>query len=160
MCLALLNGCATSPDPHEGGFVSGVVGIAGGGYERRIDEREASHREALDAQARLNAEARVLEQERAAVRSDLTRAQSRLATQEQRIAQERARIQAASRRSVADQAQLARLQQAQSKVDETKRSIGQVSPNQQPVPDLKVQTRSIQLDLDEIDNMVGVVSGT
>ena len=160
MCLTLMTGCATSPDPHEGGFVSGVVGIAGGGYERRIDEREASHREALDAQARLNAEARVLEQERAAVRSDLTRAQSRLAAQEQRIARERARLRAAGRRTAADQQRLARLNQAQARVDQAKRGVSQIQPDEQPLTDLKAQTRDIQLDLDEIDNMVGVVSGT
>ena len=158
--LALLSGCATSPDPQDGGFISGVVGIAGGGYERRLDEREATHQGALDAQARLNAEARALEQERDAVRSDLNRAQSRLAAQEQRIARERARLQAASRRSAGDKQQLARLNQAQARVDQTKRSINQVKPDQQPVTDLKAQTRDIQLDLEEIDDMVGVVSGT
>lgn len=30
LCLC---GCATSDDPHEGGFVSGVVGLASGGYQ-------------------------------------------------------------------------------------------------------------------------------
>jgi hypothetical protein len=68
--LAMPIGCATSSDPHDGGFVSGVVGIAGGGYERRIDEREQSYRGELDAQARLKAEAQALEQEQAAVPSD------------------------------------------------------------------------------------------
>ncbi|MCF7996513.1 MAG: hypothetical protein K9L88_17005 [Chromatiaceae bacterium] len=160
LTLALLNGCATSPAPKDGGFVSGVVGIAGGGYERRIDEREAAHRGALDAQARLNAEARALEQERAAVRSDLNRAQSRLTVQEQRVAQERARLQAANRRSAADQQKLERLSQAQARIDQAKRSVSQVKPDQQPVTDLKAQTRDIQLDLDEIDTMVGVIAGT
>ena len=43
-CLPVwLAGCATSADPHEGGFVSGVVGLAGGGYQQRVAEREGIH---------------------------------------------------------------------------------------------------------------------
>lgn len=40
--LALsLAACAASDDPAEGGFANAVVGIAGGGYESRIETREA-----------------------------------------------------------------------------------------------------------------------
>jgi hypothetical protein len=39
VCVALA-GCATSGDPAEGGFINGVAGLAGGGYEARIADRE------------------------------------------------------------------------------------------------------------------------
>ena len=38
----LLSACATSKDPADGGFFNGVSGLAGGGYQARVDEREAN----------------------------------------------------------------------------------------------------------------------
>lgn len=156
VCLA---GCATSADPHEGGFVSGVVGLAGGGYQRRIDERESAHKGELDAQQRLKAQARALEEERAQVRGDLNRARARLATQERRIAEERARLRAQGQ-SPATQASLSKLDQAQARLTSAKGQIQGVRPDEQPVPDLKARSQGIQKELDEIDSMVSVVSGT
>lgn len=155
----VLGGCASSPDPHDGGFVSGVIGLAGGGYQRRVDDRTATYQGELDAQTRLKAEARALEQERDAVRGELGRAQARLAEQERRIAAERARIAAARQRSAADQARLARLDQAQSRVASTRAAVRAVDPSAQPVPDLKARTADIKGDLAEIDDLVGVVAG-
>ena len=152
-----LNGCATSADPHEGGFVSGVAGLAGGGYERRIDQRQGSYQNELDAQQRLKVQARALEQERGQVRSDLARARERLASQERRIAQQRARL--GAERSGTAQADLRRLDQAQAQVASTKAQLGTVRLDEQPVSDLKTRTRDIQKELDEIDTMVGVVGG-
>lgn len=37
-----LAGCEISEDPADGGFLSGVVGVAGGGYQARIDALEAT----------------------------------------------------------------------------------------------------------------------
>jgi septal ring factor EnvC (AmiA/AmiB activator) len=152
-------GCATSADPHEGGFVSGVVGLAGGGYQRRVDDREGVHQGELDAQQRLTADARALEQERAQVKGDLTRAQARLASQERRIAQERSRLRAEGKSSAA-QASLRQLDQAQARVASTKDRLRGVRPDDQPVTDLKTRSQGIQKELDEIDSMVSVVSGT
>jgi chromosome segregation ATPase len=157
---ALVTGCATSADPHEGGFVSGVVGIAGGGYARRIEEREGSYQDARDAQRQLEAEARALERERAEVRGDLNRARTRLAAQERRIAAERARITALRQRSSADQARLERLREAQSRIEGARGAVRGVRPEEQSLPDLKSRARTISAELDEIDDMVGAVSGT
>jgi dsDNA-specific endonuclease/ATPase MutS2 len=159
-CLPLwLTGCATSEDPHEGGFVSGVVGLAGGGYQRRIDEREGVYQGELDAQQRLNAQARELERERAQVRGDLDRARARLASQERRIAEERARL-GAERQSAAARARLRELDQAQAQATRAKGELRSVKPEEQPVTDLKARTADINRELDQIDSMVGVVSGT
>ena len=156
VCVA---GCATSADPHEGGFVSGVVGLAGGGYQRRVDDREGVHQGELDAQQRLKAEARALEQERAQVKGDLTRAQARLASQERKIAQERARLRAEGKGS-GTQESLRRLDEAQARVASTKNGLRGVRPDDQPVSDLKTRSQGIQKELEEIDSMVSVVSGT
>ncbi len=37
-----LAACEISENPADGGFLSGVVGVAGGGYQGRIDDREAA----------------------------------------------------------------------------------------------------------------------
>lgn len=36
-----LSACEISQDPADGGFLSGIVGVAGGGYQSRIDALEA-----------------------------------------------------------------------------------------------------------------------
>jgi len=36
-----LSACEVSEDPADGGFLSGIVGVAGGGYQGRIDALEA-----------------------------------------------------------------------------------------------------------------------
>ena len=36
-----LSACEISEDPADGGFLSGIVGVAGGGYQSRIDVLEA-----------------------------------------------------------------------------------------------------------------------
>ncbi|TVQ89730.1 MAG: hypothetical protein EA400_06980 [Chromatiaceae bacterium] len=149
-----LAGCATSPDPRDGGFVSGVVGLAGGGYQRRIDERETSYRGELDAQQRLQAEARALQQERAEVQAELQQANARLAALEQRIARQRVALQAQRR-----QADLRRLEQAQARVASTRGTLQGVRPDEQPVTDLRARSQAIQRDLDEIDRLVAVVGG-
>lgn len=160
-CFSLwVGGCATSADPHEGGFVSGVVGLAGGGYQQRVDDREGVRQGELDAQQRLKAQARALEQERAQVKGDLASARSRLASQERKIAAERARLTAERQRSTADQARLRRLDQAEARLVSTKGQLKSVRPEDQPITDIKARAQSINKELDEIDSMVGVVSGT
>ena len=150
-----LGGCATSDDPHAGGFVSGVVGLAGGGYQRRVAEREGAYQGELSAQQRLQAQAKSLEEERAAVRTDLKRANARLADLERRLAQQRALLRTAGGQS----AQQRRLAQAQAKVSRTKGALRGVRPDEQPVGDLQARSAAIQRDLDQIDRMVGTVSG-
>lgn len=61
--LVLAGACTMSDDPGEGGFYSGIAGLAGGGYDARIAEREAGvaaetdRRDALqDELARLRGE--------------------------------------------------------------------------------------------------------
>lgn len=164
LCLAVvlpfcLGGCATSPDPHQGGFVSGVVGLAGGGYQSRIDEREAAYKGELSAQDQLKAQARELERERAQVRSDLGRANARLAALESRVKRERAAIAAQGQGTAASRAQRERLDRAESQIVVAKGQLRSIRPNEQPVPDLKARSQALDAELNEIDGMVGTVSG-
>ena len=49
-------GCATSDDPADGGFVSGLAAISDGTYDARIAEREAAIDVETATQAELQAE--------------------------------------------------------------------------------------------------------
>jgi outer membrane murein-binding lipoprotein Lpp len=71
--VLLLASCADSGDPAQGGFVSGVAGLAGGGYEARIDEREGAVATSQARQAELAAELASLEAEHRALQDRITR---------------------------------------------------------------------------------------
>jgi chromosome segregation ATPase len=157
LLAAGLTACATSDDPAEGGFISGVTGLAGGGYDRRIEEREDAYKEQLDAQAALQAEARRLEQERAEVRAQLRGAESRLAAQARRIAAERRRIAGSGGAGTA--VRLRQLDQAQARVDATRATVRTASSSDRSMPDMKATTRAIEDELQRIDDLVGVVAG-
>ncbi|HYN79543.1 MAG TPA: hypothetical protein VES73_17310 [Lamprocystis sp. (in: g-proteobacteria)] len=153
----MLAGCATSPDPHQGGFGSGIVGLAGGGYQQRVDERQGTYQGEMDAGLRLKAQARELEQERDAVKGDLRQANARLAALEQRLAQQRAALKAQG--AAANSAEARRLNQAQARVTSTKGALRKIRPEDQSVPDLKARAQAVQRDLNDIDSMVATVGG-
>lgn len=91
-CL-LLSGCAGDADPAEGGFIEGVGGLVGGGYQRRIDAREAAvddatmrgetlsaaQQQAAAEQARLDAEIADLEDEHASLKASIVRLRAEIA---------------------------------------------------------------------------------
>ena len=62
---ALLSGCATTDDPHEGGLAGGIYGLSSGAYDRRIDEREQSLQRLDEVQRELDSEKSELEAQRA-----------------------------------------------------------------------------------------------
>ena len=153
----LAGGCALSQDPADGGFVSGVAGLAGGGYERRIAEREATHQGEMQARERLESEARALETERAALKGELKRAQGRLAEQNRRIAAERARLAARVATAPAPRARLRRLDQAQVRVDKARTNLRNASSADLPVSEVKRLSKGLQAELDAIDTLVGSI---
>jgi hypothetical protein len=157
----LAGGCAVSQDPADGGFVSGVAGLAGGGYDRRIAEREAAHQGEVEAGERLRAEAQALEKERAALKGELTRVQVRLAEQNRRIAAERARLAARAAASAsaaaAPKARLRRLDQAQVRVERARTNLRKASGGDLPVSEVKRLSQNLRAELDAIDNLVGSI---
>ncbi len=66
----LVAGC-DSPDPAEGGFFNGVAGIAGGGYDARVAEREQGVAEARATNAALTAELAALQGEHARLKRQI-----------------------------------------------------------------------------------------
>lgn len=70
---AALAGCAVSDDPAAGGFVSGIAGVAGGGYDARIAERETGLAATQAEGAALTAQLAALEREHASLKDQLIR---------------------------------------------------------------------------------------
>lgn len=149
-----LIGCATSPDPHQGGFVDGIVGMAGGGYDRRIKDREHAYQVELTAQDQLRAQAQELERERAAVRSELDQASRRMRALEARIQHER-RLLAAQRSEVA-RANRAKLEQAEQKLGHVKTALSKVDVGAQSIDASKNNVRSLESQLNEINALVEI----
>lgn len=113
----LLSACVTSENPADGGFFNGVQGVASGGYDERIDDREVavatsqSQNEALRVeQANLQAQIRASESELAKLKFTILQQKNSVAGLD---AQTTARVNAvlnASPSGSTDQAKLAALQ--------------------------------------------------
>ena len=155
-----LSGCATTDDPRQGGFVSGVVGLTSGGYERRISERERSYRMEVDEQQRLIAEAEALRRERARVESELNQANRRLASLDRKVRQTRAQIAREQGSSAAGRQKLQRLDATDAKIARVRGELDDTRSGETPVNELAARSTEINRELDEIDTLVGVVSGS
>jgi septal ring factor EnvC (AmiA/AmiB activator) len=93
--LVVVAGCAAGGDPAQGGFVSGVAGLAGGGYQARIDEREAAVAGSEQRRAELAAELAGLEAEHRALQDQIARQRAALSAEGALTPEADARIQAA-----------------------------------------------------------------
>jgi chromosome segregation ATPase len=94
--LLLLAGCATSPDPAQGGFISGVNGLLSGGYKQRVAEQstdlEQMRMQQAAAEAQSNqARAALSERERqvAKLRGDVSRLDRSLKDAQAKAARQR-----------------------------------------------------------------------
>jgi predicted DNA-binding transcriptional regulator YafY len=78
LCLGLA-GCVPSADPAQGGFFNGIAGVAGGGYDARVAEREQAVAAAEQEGAALSAELTQLEAQHAVLGERLRAQQASLA---------------------------------------------------------------------------------
>ncbi len=76
-----LFGCVDSQDPAAGGFYNGLSGIATGGYEARVEEREVAVANAEARNAELTAEQRSLAAQISSTERSLTQARFQLLQQ-------------------------------------------------------------------------------
>ena len=95
--VAALVACTpASDDPAEGGFFNGIAGLAGGGYEARVTEREQGVATAQGQQAALSAELASLQGQHAALKDQIIAQRAALRAEGVRLTPEtETRIQAA-----------------------------------------------------------------
>lgn len=90
-----LAACEVSQDPADGGFLSGIVGVAGGGYQGRVDEQEtALANEQAQANALAAQEAQVAATN-ASIATQITQLRSELTALRIKISQQMADLQSA-----------------------------------------------------------------
>jgi chromosome segregation ATPase len=126
--LLWLAGCATSPDPAKGGFISGVNGLMSGGYDRRIAEQSSdldrmrAQQAAAESDAgQANALLARRQQSVSAMRVSVANLDRSVRSMQTRLAQERAGNSALS----AHDAQLAReLDDAQRRLASLRSQLG------------------------------------
>jgi len=91
-----LAACAASDDPADGGFANAVVGIAGGGYENRIETREAEVAASELRGAELTAELATLRDEHESLKDQIIQQRANLRSDGVRLSREtEARVQQA-----------------------------------------------------------------
>jgi chromosome segregation ATPase len=126
--LLVLAGCATSPDPARGGFVSGVSGLLSGGYDRRIAEQSSdldrmrAQQAAAEAEAgRANATLAQRQQSVTVMRASVANLDRSVRSMQSKLSQERAANGTLSARD----AQLTReLENAQSRLATLRGQLG------------------------------------
>ena len=157
--LALwISGCATTDDPREGGLVNGVVGLASGGYQERITEREQRYQGELEEQQRLITQAETLKQERERIAADLNQADGRLASLEQRLREQRALILREQQSAELARQKLREVDGLADRLARVKQRLDDTTPEDRSVADLQARSSKIRKDLDEIDELIGLVA--
>ena len=154
---ALLASCQTaSPDPAAGGFISGVSGVMGGGYQQRIDEKEQVLQSEQSEHNALMDRAAALRKERAQIRYELDRSQARISKLHDKIAEQKRKLNTEQGRNTDAWLQLRKAEKKISQVDRSYKVASADSDNL-PVPEAKARVGSLQDDLDELDGLVSVV---
>ena len=85
-------GCATSSDPSEGGFISGVKGVTTGEYDRRVEERKRGVSKATEDRDALAADVKDTERQIRANQAEISRLRRDLNSLKVTIASNLARI--------------------------------------------------------------------
>jgi chromosome segregation ATPase len=147
----LLAACAGTGDPHDGGFITGITNLANGGYQQRIDQREAQVASLSAEQAQLRAQADAIRQEQAEVDRDLAAARSRLSQLDRRIAALRSRVSAAD---------AARLSDAQKRLQKARLTADEASNPGRPAAARAADVADLQQVLDSVGGLVDDISRT
>lgn len=74
----LLSACVSSQDPADGGFFNGVNGLAGGGYQARVDEREENLANAQARNAELTGQLAALRGQHSNLKSEIVQKRAAL----------------------------------------------------------------------------------
>ncbi len=113
LSIAILTGlsaCQREKDPRKAGFVSGVLNLSDGTYDKRLAEKEKRNQD----QKLANAQAEQTNEERLARKQLL---EDRLKRARKKVADLESRIKAAQRNAANDSARLAELREAKRQLD-------------------------------------------
>ena len=152
-----LAGCQTSDDPRQGGFISGVINLAGGGYDARVQREETALQAERTTRSNQDIEEDALRRERRQLTQDVAEAQDRIAALERRVRQARQRM-AAAPQSVdtgpgdtgpGDTGQ-ARLRHLEGQVKATRIRLETVGNPERPTPEARGEITEILSTIDDL----------
>lgn len=83
--MLIVAGCAASDDPADGGFFNGIAGLAGGGYDARIETRQAGLDASLARQDTLRAELAALSRQHSDLKTRIIAQRAALGAQGVRL---------------------------------------------------------------------------
>jgi chromosome segregation ATPase len=156
MTLLPAGACTINEDPAKGGFISGVAGIVGGGYETRIREDEQAlareQEEAAAAAARktdIEAQQAAVQQELAQVRQTFDQLSVRVGILRRRLDKEGA-ARAQDRMRLADAER--RLRQVQDRIT--------LVEDDNPVSQRREEVKDLRLALESIGGLVRTIADT
>ena len=147
----VLAGCAGSGDPHEGGFITGVSNLVSGGYQQRIDQRQAEVASLGAEQQQLQARADSIRQEQAQVDRQLASARARLTQLDRRIAALRARVSG-------DDA--AKLNEAERRLSQARSKANEASDRGKSTTERADDVADLQQVLDSVGGLVDSIART
>ncbi|MAB12704.1 MAG: hypothetical protein CMI59_02245 [Parvibaculum sp.] len=157
LAVTLLASCqGVNSDPAAGGFMNGVSGVMGGGYQQRIDEKEQVLQSEQGEHNALMDRAAALRQERAQIRYELDRSHARISKLRERIAAQKRKLDTERGRNSDAWLKLRQAERTVAKVDHSYK-VASADSDKLPVPEAKARVGSIQDDLDELDGIVSVV---
>jgi len=148
---AAMSGCAGSGDPHEGGFITGVTNLMSGGYQQRIDQRQAEVASLGAEQQQLQARADAIRQEQAQVDRQLASARARLSQLDRRIAALRARVSG-------DDA--AKLDEAERRLSQARNKANEASDRGKSATERAADVADLQQVLDSVGGLVDSIART
>ena len=157
LCSGVLaGGCATTEDPHEGGFVSGAVNLTTGRYEKRVRDKESELERATDEQRQLTQEAEAIRQERARLDQALKDAAARLEKLEASLDERRRALEKARHLKTEDEETLRNLE---ARLKAVRVHLKNVHSGDLPVTKLRGEAKELRKELDELDQMVELLGG-
>lgn len=152
----LASGCATTEDPHEGGFVSGAVNLTTGRYQERVQEKESELERVTDEQRQLMQEADGIRQERARLDQALKDAATRLGKLEASLDERRRALETARHLKAEDEKTLRNLE---AKLVAVRAHLNDMHSRDLPVSKLRWEAKELREELDEMDKMVELLGG-
>jgi chromosome segregation ATPase len=159
MALAAgLAACQVNEDPAEGGFISGVTNLATGGYEERIDEREAELGTLEGEQSALELRAAEIRRQQAELDAEIASAEGQLATLRRRLAD--LRLQLAAAGEPLESENWTKLQDAEARVVLVQNRMVTVNDASQPVDTRLDEVAEIENVLAGVSSLVNELAGT
>lgn len=155
----LVAGCQANPDPATGGFVDGLVGLGGGTYDQRVQDRQTRAAATRAEADRLTQRAIALGAERDALAVEEAVLNERLRQVDGRLAGIRRDLERARTTRDTDQAQLRQRQRELADLEQ-RRAILQAAGETGGEAETQAELAALETDVEAMRRAVAALLGT